>query len=89
MRRRMMALGCMVRATAMGLVWRLGPLHLPWVLFKYGGSMLWAVALYWLVVMLLPRVRVWGVAVVAGLIALAVELSRLWHTPGWLRLSGV
>jgi hypothetical protein len=66
---------------AAGLIWRLAPLGLPPLLYKYGGSILWAVMVYWLFAMLTPRTRPLHLALVAGLFACCVELFRLIHTP--------
>ena len=73
----------LLAATAAGLIWRMAPLHLPWFLYKYGGSMLWAVALYWLLAAILPRLTATRIALIAAVAAAAVEFSRLWHTPGF------
>jgi hypothetical protein len=61
----------------MGLAVRLLPLHLPWFLYKYLGSALWAVALYWFLAALLPQLRSRAIATIAILIATLLELSRL------------
>jgi hypothetical protein len=66
---------------AAGFIWRLAPLHLPPLLYKYGGSIIWAVMVYWLCAMLMPRTRPLHLALVAGLFACCVELFRLIHTP--------
>jgi hypothetical protein len=60
-----------------GLAVRLLPLHLPWFLYKYLGSILWAVALYWFLATLLPKLRPRALATIAILIATLLELSRL------------
>ena len=60
-----------------GLVWRNAPLHLPFFLWKYGGSCLWAVAVYWMIAFLLPKSRALTLVALSSLFALAVELSRL------------
>jgi hypothetical protein len=60
-----------------GLAVRFLPLHLPWFLYKYLGSALWAVALYWFLATLLPKLRPLLIATIAIIIATAVELSRL------------
>jgi beta-N-acetylhexosaminidase len=70
---------------ALGLSLRMvGPgLGLPAGLVKYGGSILWATMVYLLVAIVggdRPRRTI---AAVAILIAIAVEASRLYHTP-WL-----
>jgi hypothetical protein len=60
-----------------GLAVRFLPLHLPWVLYKYLGSTLWAVALYWFLATLLPKLRPLTLAALAITIATIVELTRL------------
>jgi hypothetical protein len=60
-----------------GLAVRLLPLGLPWFLYKYAGSVLWAVALYWFLATLLPKLRPRAIATLAILIATLLELSRL------------
>jgi hypothetical protein len=66
---------------ATGLIWRMAPLHLPYPLWKYGGSALWAIAVYWLIACLLPNARPIALAALACLFALAVEFSRLIPSP--------
>ena len=60
-----------------GLAVRFLLLHLPWVLYKYLGSTLWAIALYWLLATLLPKLRPQTLAAVAITIATLLELTRL------------
>jgi Protein of unknown function (DUF2809) len=60
-----------------GIAWRMLPLGLPWFLYKYGGSFLWAVALYWFIAALLPKLSPLALATISTLIALLVEFSRL------------
>ena len=60
-----------------GLAIRFLPLGLPWLLYKYGGSILWAVALYWFLAALLPKLRPTALAPLAIVIATLLELSRL------------
>ena len=64
-----------------GLIWRMAPLHLPFFLWKYGGSALWAIAVYWMIAFLLPNARPIKLATLACLFALAVEFSRLIPSP--------
>jgi hypothetical protein len=66
-----------------GLVWRLAPIGLPAWLLKYGGSILWGALVYFLVRTAVPYASHRTTALAAGLIALAVEYSRLLHAP-WL-----
>jgi len=81
--RRLTALAFMLAAILAGLLWRFAPLHLPFFLYKYGGSMLWSVALYFLIEAILPRLSPMPLAVIAALAAAAVEFSRLLHTPAF------
>jgi len=77
-----MRLGFAAAIIVAGLVLRLVPMGLPHPLVKWGGSLLWAAMVYWLVAALMPRARVAVAASVAGTIAGLVELSRLYHSPG-------
>jgi hypothetical protein len=65
-----------------GLAVRMAPLGLPAVVVKYGGSMLWAVMIYWIVSAALSRWRLPVVGLVAGAVATAVEFFKLYHSPG-------
>lgn len=60
---------------------------LPFVVVKYGGSLLWGSMVYFLLAFavggLSARIRPAGIAIIAFAIAICVELSRLYHTP-WL-----
>ncbi len=60
-----------------GLAVRYLPLGLPWFLYKYFGSILWAIALYWFLAALLPKLRPLAIATLAITIATVLELSRL------------
>lgn len=65
-----------------GLVWRFVPMGMPLALYKYGGSVLWAAMIYWLAAAVAPGVRPVRLAVLAAVVATAVELFKLVHTPG-------
>ena len=65
-----------------GLAVRMAPLGLPAVVVKYGGSMLWALMIYWIVSTALPRWRLPVVVTIAGAIATGVEFFKLYHSPG-------
>jgi hypothetical protein len=60
-----------------GLAIRLLPLSLPWLLYKYLGSVLWAIALYWFLAAILPKLHPQALATLAIIIATLLELSRL------------
>jgi hypothetical protein len=70
-------------ATVMaGLAVRMAPLGLPTVVVKYGGSMLWAVMIYWIASTALSQWRLPVVALISGAIATGVEFFKLYHSPG-------
>ena len=50
---------------------------MSWLLYKYLGSTLWAVALYWFLATILPKLRPTALAALAILIATLLELNRL------------
>ncbi|MGZ9720673.1 ribosomal maturation YjgA family protein [Rhizobium miluonense] len=56
-------------------------LNLPFVIVKYGGSLLWGAMVYWLLAAILVSMRRFKLALAALVIAVLVELSRLLHTP--------
>lgn len=56
---------------------------LPFVVVKYGGSILWGGMVYLLMAMLIRGLATWTLAGLAVALAVAVELSRLHHTP-WM-----
>jgi hypothetical protein len=64
-----------------GVVLRRLPMGLPFFLVKYGGSVLWAAMIYWLVAALRPAWRVAEVAFVAAICAALVEFFKLYHAP--------
>jgi hypothetical protein len=64
-----------------GLTVRFASVGLPPFIVKYGGSMLWALMIYWIVSTLLPSWRLPAVAVLAGALATALEFFKLFHSP--------
>jgi hypothetical protein len=58
-------------------------LGLPAFVVKYGGSMLWATMVFFLVAITAPAQPRQRVALISAAIAICVEPSRLVHTP-WL-----
>ena len=77
-------LACLVLLTVtlpVGIAWRMAPLHLPSFAFKYGGSALWAVAVYWVAAFLLPHWRARRLAITSALVALGVEIGKLIFWP--------
>jgi hypothetical protein len=64
-----------------GFVVRFAQLGLPQSVVKYGGSMLWALMIYWLLSTLFRRQQVLLLALIAGTLATAVEFFKLYHSP--------
>ena len=81
MRRSLTTLALLLITIPIGLSVRFLPLHLPWFLYKYLGSFLWAIALYWFLATLLPKLRPPTLAAIAIIIATLLELSRLIPIP--------
>jgi hypothetical protein len=75
-RRRLVCVEMLAFTVPMGLAWRLAPLHLPAFAFKYGGSGLWAVAVYWLFGLIRPRWTAGKLAICAGISAFGVEFFK-------------
>jgi hypothetical protein len=68
---------------AAGLIVRVAPLDLPEFVTKYGGSMLWALMIYWICSTALATARLPTVTAVSGLTATGIECIKLYHAP-WL-----
>jgi hypothetical protein len=63
---------------------RFGPgLGIPASIVKYGGSILWGAMVFFLVAIAPPRFSRWPAAAISAVIAVGVEVFRLFHTP-WL-----
>jgi Protein of unknown function (DUF2809) len=75
------SLALMVATMIGGLTIRFVSLGLPPVVVKYGGSMLWASMIYWIVSTLLPSLGLPAVALLTGAITTAVEFLKLQHSP--------
>ena len=81
-RRRFRAIGFGLATVALGLGVRFVHVGLPWVVMKYGGSMLWAVMIFWIVSALVPQWPLMRIALLSGVVATAVEFFKLYHSPG-------
>lgn len=79
--RRIACLALLTTTIPLGLLWRLAPLHLPPFAYKYGGSALWAIAVYWTVASLQPQWPSVRLGALSALLALAVELTKLLYWP--------
>jgi hypothetical protein len=75
-----LSLMLMLLTVALGAAVRFARIGLPAVVVKYGGSIFWALMIYWVVSTVAPRLR-WGGAAVAGLLATAVEFFKLYRSP--------
>ena len=64
-----------------GLVLRRVPMGLPYVVVKFGGSMLWAAMVYWIIAAILPAASSVSIAVNAALVSMLVEFFKLYHAP--------
>jgi hypothetical protein len=63
---------------ACGLLIRFEPLGLPRLVAKYGGSILWALTIYWIVSALLARRRIVQVALCLGRIFSVWDILAYW-----------
>jgi len=70
-------------AIAAGLTLRLVHIGLPFAAVKYGGSILWALMIYWIASTLRPHWPIPWATLAAGAVATAVEVFKLYHQP-WL-----
>jgi hypothetical protein len=64
-----------------GLTIRFIPLGVPALIVKYGGSMLWALMIYWIVSVLLPLLRSSGAALTTAAVTVGVEFFKLHQSP--------
>jgi hypothetical protein len=64
-----------------GLVLRRVPLGLPFVVVKFGGSMLWAAMVYWIFAAIRPAASATTIAVSSALFSAMVEFFKLYHAP--------
>lgn len=83
MRPRRLSLSLVLMAVTLisGLVIRFAHFGLPPIVMKYGGSMLWALMIYWIVSALLPSLRLSAVALLSAGITTTVEFFKLCHAP--------
>src|SRR4051812_6121185 len=72
-----------VVVVVLGLLWRSHLLHLPPFMKKYGGDALWALLIFVLIRFIQPRMNIILSAVIAFGVAVAVEMSQLYHAP-WI-----
>lgn len=82
-RSRLVTIALLLAIIASGLLLRrFGPAAgLPFVVVKYGGSLLWGTMVYVVLTVVASRRPATLLAMLAGLIAASIEFSRLCHTP--------
>ncbi len=76
-----LSLALMLGTILAGLAIRFIHMGLPFFVVKYGGSMLWALMIYWILSTLMPNWRLIPVAILSGTLATAVEFAKLYHQP--------
>jgi len=76
-----LSLALIAGTVAAGLAVRFVRVGLPQTVTKYGGSMLWALMIYWIVSTLRGRWRPQWAALLAGAVATAVEFFKLVDAP--------
>jgi hypothetical protein len=69
--------------SAAGWVIRFAPLGLPAFVVKYGGSMLWALLISWIVSAFFPERRLVEAGLISGCVASGVEFFKLYRSP-WM-----
>jgi hypothetical protein len=67
---------------AVGLGVRFAPIGLPAVVVKYGGSTLWALMIYWVLSSFIRKWPLAQIALMSGTVATAVEIFKLYRSPG-------
>jgi hypothetical protein len=77
--RRSAYVALLILTIVLGLVLRRVPMGLPYVIVKYGGSMLWAAMIYWIVAALAPAWTALTAGIFSGVIAAMVEFFKLYH----------
>ena len=77
--RRSAYVALIILTIVLGLVLRRVPMGLPYVLVKYGGSMLWAMMVYWIVAALAPAWSALTTGIFSAVFATLVEFSKLYH----------
>jgi len=81
-RRRLRAVWFGLATVVLGLGVRFVHLGLPWIVVKYGGSMLWAVMIFWVFAALIPQWPSVRIGLLSGVVATGVEVFKLYRSPG-------
>jgi hypothetical protein len=80
-RRRLACLAIVLLLIPLGLVCRFVPIGLPPLVVKYGGSFLWAAAVYWFIAFLLIHPRPLSLGLIALTVTTAVEFLKRVQSP--------
>lgn len=65
----------------MGLASRKYQAHLPYIIAKYSGDILWALMVFFMVGFLLKRQSIMKVSIITLLFSFGIELSQLYSAP--------
>lgn len=76
----LLSLTLILATIGLGLAIRFAHLGLPASIVKYGGSMLWACEIYWLISTLFAKTRIAFVALASAALAIAVEFFKHYNT---------
>lgn len=82
------SLGLAVTSVVVGLATRRVPVWFPAPVATYGGDVLWAAMVFWLLGLVWRRAATLPLATAALGIAWAVELSQRWQVPWLVRVRG-
>ena len=67
----------------MGLASRKYQAHLPYIIGKYSGDILWALMVFFIIGLLLKRESIMKVSIITLLFSFGIEISQLYHAP-WI-----
>jgi len=79
--RRQFCAAALLQLIPLGLVCRFVPLGLPYVIVKYGGSFLWAAAIYCCIAFIAARQQPSAIASMAALTSAAVDFIKRLQSP--------
>jgi hypothetical protein len=77
--RRSAYVALLILTIVLGLVLRRVPIGLPYMIVKYGGSMLWAMMIYWIVCALAPAWTALTAGIFSAVVATMFEFFKLYR----------
>lgn len=80
-RRRLTCLAMMLLLVPLGYICRFVPVGLPPLIVKYGGSFLWAAAVYWFIASFLARQRPLAIGLITLIVSTAIEFLKRVQSP--------